>query len=253
VIGYDKKEISLYRHMIGGRSQMVKCGIGFMGPSDLEEAIKLHCRVTRGLSREIYAPTTDEELELILNGEGMSLGVWFEDRLICMRAVITDPARMSGILEHMGFETGRHGSAAYTEHCIVDKDFRGNNVQFLTHYAMENYISGKFDAILSTVSPKNMFSLQNILACNFVIIGLKTLYGGYMRYIMKKNFRGGAPLWTNGHLVIPSSDLERQREALADGYVGYKRIRKHSEFSILYAPMSKEPPAGYWRKSTLTA
>jgi hypothetical protein len=253
VIGYDKKDISLYRHMIGGRSQVVKCRIGLMGSSDLEEAIKLHCRVTRGLSREIYVPTTDGELENILNGEGVSLGVWFEDRLICMRAVITDPDSVGGILEHMGFDPAQHGRAAYTDHCIVDKDFRGNNVQFLTHYAIENQISGKFDVILTTVSPKNMFSLHNILACNFVIIGLKTLYGGYTRYIMRKNFRDGASLWTNGHLIVPSSDLARQREVLADGYVGYKCIRKHSEFSILYAPMSKEPPAGYWRKSTLTA
>jgi hypothetical protein len=224
-----------------------------MARSDLEEAVKLHCRVTRGLSHEIYAPTTDEDLERILSGEGVALGVWFEERLICMRAVITNREWMDKVICHMGFEPERHSSDAYTEHCVVDKDFRGNNIQFLTHYAIESQISDNFDAVLSTVSPKNIFSLQNILACNFLIIGLRKLYGGYMRFIMRKDFRSAASLWTNGHFVVPSSDFERQRELLADGYVGYKSIRKHRGFSILYAPIRKEPPAGYWKRSAPTS
>ncbi|MDR1916527.1 MAG: hypothetical protein LBQ58_08140 [Synergistaceae bacterium] len=224
---------------------MARCQIGLMTMPDLEEAKNLHERVTKGLSREIYIPTSDEDMERLLGYEGIALGVWFQERLICMRAVATDKEWIRHIMESMDLAPDPDNRTAYTKHCIVDKDFRGNNVQFLTQYAIENQISDNFDTILTTVSPKNIFSIQNILACNFVVVALKMINGEYMRYIMRKNFRSDLSIWTNGHLVIPSSDFERQREVLAEGYVGYKRIRKHRGFSILYAPMSKEPPRGY--------
>jgi Ca2+/Na+ antiporter len=118
----------------------------------------------------------------------------------------------------------------------------------LTHYTIENSIADKFSAIFTTVSPKNSFSLQNVLGCKFVIIGIEALYGGYTRYILRKNFAVSTPIWTNGHLVIPLSDLKRQKEVIADGYVGYKIIRRNRGFSVLYAPIAEKPPKGYWKK-----
>jgi hypothetical protein len=218
-----------------------------MSPGDIDAAASLHRRVTKGLSREIYVPTEERDLTRLLGGDGVSLGVWFEERLICMRAVTTNGDWVNEILADMGLPEDMGNKTAYTDHCIVDKDFRGNNVQFLTHYAIENNIAGQYETFYSTVSPKNSFSLQNVLGCNFVIVGLEKLYGGYLRFIMKKDLARNMPIWTHGHLVVSINDIARQRSAIADGYVGYKLIRKHRGFSVLYAAMADNPPKGYWK------
>jgi hypothetical protein len=198
--------------------------------------------VTKGLSREIFAPTPYGELLRLLGDDGMSLGVWFGDRLICMRAVVTEHKWMGEILAHMGVGPDGGNRTCYTDHCIVDKEFRGNNVQFLTHCGIENYVADRFDKIYTTVAPKNIFSLQNILSCNFIIVGLKSLYGGHTRFLLSKTFKPTASLWTNGHLVVPIADVEFQKKIISQGYVGYKSIRKHRSFSILYAPLSEAAP-----------
>ncbi|MDR1967024.1 MAG: hypothetical protein LBQ36_09960 [Synergistaceae bacterium] len=241
------KKLFMSRHFIGGRSQVVPCELRRLAPGDRDEAVRLHYRATHGLSREIFVPTEERDLVRLLGGDGVSIGVWYEDRLICMRAVMTDGEWVNEMLSHMDFPPDGERRTAYTDHCIVDRDFRGNNVQFLTHYAIENVMEDRFEMFLTTVSPKNTFSLQNILGCNFVIVGVKNLYGGYVRYIMQKKLTRNMPIWTHGHLVIPISDIKNQREALDDGFVGYKMIRKNRGFSVLYAPMAERPPKGYWK------
>jgi hypothetical protein len=64
---------------------------------------------------------------------------------------------------------------------------------------------------------------------------------------MKKDLARNMPIWTHGHLVVSINDIPRQRSAIADGYVGYKLIRKHRGFSVLYAAMADNPPKGYWK------
>jgi hypothetical protein len=249
----DRKKgasLFIYRHLIGGRSLVSPCRLGVMTPEDMDEAVKLHDRVTRGLSPEIFVPTGPADLKRLVGGDGVSVGVWSEEKLICMRAVMTDALWVNETLEKMGFpagEAGETGRAAYTDHCIVDKEFRGNNVQFLTYYAIEHRLGDGYSVFFTTVSPKNTFSLANVLGCGFVAVGMKELYGGYMRYILRKQIDRVMPIWTHGHLVIPVSDVRRQKEAIAEGMVGYKMIRKKGGHSMLYAPMAEHPPRGYWK------
>jgi hypothetical protein len=237
----------IYRHLIGGRSLISPCRLDVVTLGDMDEVVKLHNRVTRGLSPEIFVPTCPRDLERLIGGEGVSVGVWSEEKLICMRAVMTDALWVNETLEEMGFPADEAGSAVYTDHCIVDREFRGNNVQFLTHYSIEHRIGDRYGVFFTTVSPKNVFSLANILNCGFAVIGMKELYGGHMRYIMRKRLHRVIPIWTHGHLVIPVTDVKRQKEAIADGLVGYKMIRKKGNHLMLYAPMAEHPPRGYWK------
>lgn len=145
---------------------------------------------------------------------------------------------------------GEHGAApeeaeraACTGFCVVDKEFRGNNVQFLSQYYAENIIAESCDKILTTVSPYNIFSLQNVLDCNYRIVALKEIYGGHIRYVLKKEFRPKFPLWTHWHMQLPIRDFDRQRKALAAGAVGYKLVRKPSGMHVLYAGAGSSPCA----------
>lgn len=238
----ERKTIFLYRHTRYGRSQIVPCEIATMTIADHREAERLHHEVTHGLSPEIFSPTPPEDLVRLLGTEGIALGVWYGPRLVSMRAIQTDRDWVNEVLIKMSLSPDEDNTTAFTEHCIVDRDFRGNNIQFMTHYKMESYIADRFERITTTVSPRNPFSLKNVFACNFLVVGIKELYGGYTRYVMEKNFVSPASIWSNGHLTIPIPDIERQRRLLDEGFVGYRMIRKDGVLHMLYAPSCTDRP-----------
>lgn len=230
-------ETSVYvrRHRPDGSMMVVPCVMSVLAPEDLDDAVRIHDEVAHGLSREIFVPSTREEIEMYLGGEGLAVGIKHEGRLICLRTVILDREWARFAAEGMGLEPEAAEGAACTGFCVVDKEFRGNNVQFLSQYYAENIIAASCDKILTTVSPHNIFSLHNVLDCNFRIIGLKEIYGGHIRYVLRKEFRPAFPLWAHWHVQIPIWDFDRQRGALNAGTVGYKLARMPSGMHVLYA------------------
>ncbi|MDR1943928.1 MAG: hypothetical protein LBQ19_03815 [Synergistaceae bacterium] len=239
---FGKKPIYLYRHMHNGRTQIVPCTMSMMSMSDYGDAVRLHKKVAQGLGPEIYVPTTEEELERLLRDEGLSVGVWHENRLICMRSVQTAPEWVSESLEKMGLDPDPKERTAVTDHCIVDKEYRGNNIQFFTSYEIECIVAEQFDKVATTVAPMNIFSLQNIINCNFHIVGLDFRYGGYLRYTLIKNFRADSSIWTNDHHLVPIRDISEQKKLIEEGFVGYKLKRMPHGFTVFYAPMRPEQP-----------
>ena len=238
--------IYLYRHQYSGKSQVVPCRLSLMGPGDIDEATRLHYDATKGLGPDIFVPTEPDELERLLTDDGISIGVWHEDRLMCMRAVQLDTDWVNKTLVKMDMEPDESGRTAITDHCIVAKCFRGNNIQFLTHYAIENLLAQRCDTIITTVAPQNIFSLNNIFSCNFNVINLTNMYGGYLRYTLEKRFKDNIPIWTNWHHNVPIREIGFQQNLISKGCVGYKLLRtKPKGFSILYAPMSEEVPEFY--------
>jgi hypothetical protein len=213
-----------------------------MSCPDFDEASRLHRKISLGLGPEIFVPTTDEELERLLTGKGVSVGVWHDDKLICMRAVITDAEWVRHSIMEMGLDHDEKKSLAVTDHCVVDKEYRGNNIQFLTNYELESRVAERFDELATTVAPMNVFSLQNVINCGFHIVKAGMLYGGYLRYTLVKKFRSDVSIWTNGHHAIPIRDIEKQKQLISAGCVGYKMKRTHSGFTVLYAPIGVLPP-----------
>lgn len=218
--------------------------MSLLGPEHVEQSIELHDRVVKGLGDDIFIPTEAEEMiHYHTSDDGFAIGVWYGDRLICVRTVKTDGDWVNKGLKDMEMPTDPTHSTALTGYAVVDKEFRGNNVQFLSYYLSEILISNDKKRFLSSVAPKNIFSLQNILRCGYHIIALKTLYGGVLRYVTEKKLRDTLPIWTNWHHTVSIRNTEEQRRLIDDGNVGYKLIHKRiGGFAMLYAPMSPEPP-----------
>ncbi len=228
------------RNIHGGRSIMAPCTIGVLSPADGDAAVKLHNAAAHGLSRDIFAPSTEEEVLRFLGKEGLAVGVRFEDRLVCLRTLKTGAKWVEDTLSEFGLGPDTAARTAITGFCVVDKEFRGNNIQFLSQYYAENIIAQTFDSIVTTVSPKNIFSLQNVLACGFYIVNIKRVYGELLRYVLKKDFYPKHPVWTHGHLRIPIRKIEEQQQAIAAGNVGYKIIRRLGGFCILYGYLGQK-------------
>lgn len=228
-------------HHPDGHMNLVPCSMSVLTPEDTDEVIRLHDEVSHGLSKEVFAAKSHDEIMRLLSPEGLAVGIKHKGSVISTRAVIIGKQWVKESLDPLGVPTYESESAAFTGYCVVAKEFRGNNVQFLSQYYAENLISQHFKSIYTTVSPYNVFSLENVLNCNYRIVGIVNVYGGLLRYVLKKAFMPKFPLWTHWHLKLPIRDIDAQREALAKGYRGYKIIRKHSGIHILYAYEGDRP------------
>ncbi|MFR5881518.1 MAG: hypothetical protein ACLUEQ_12315 [Cloacibacillus evryensis] len=233
----NSRKIFIRRHNTDGAAIIAECELCRLGPEDIEETAALHDEVANGLSRDIFAASPYEEIERFLGSEGLAVGIRHKGKLVTARTVKMGRGWTEEAVKSFEIELDGDEFPAVTGFCVVDWEFRGNNVQYLTQYLVEDIVAREHTSLLTTVSPKNIFSLENILTCNFRIIGIKEVYGGYLRFILKKDFRSSLlPIWTHGHLQIPIRDKAAQMKAIAEGYAGYKLVRKHkSGFHILYA------------------
>ncbi len=233
----NSRKIFIRKHNANGAAQLAACELCRLGPGDVAETAALHNEVANGLSRDIFAASPYEEIERFLGGEGLAVGIRYEGRLVTARTIKMADGWVREAADSFGMTLEDDELPAVTGFCVVDWEFRGNNVQYLTQYIVEDVVAETHTSLITTVSPKNIFSLNNILTCNFRIIGIKEVYGGYLRFILKKDFRPSLlPIWTHGHLQIPIRDKAAQMKAIAEGYAGYKLVRKHkSGFHILYA------------------
>lgn len=229
-----KMTLFVERHMPDGRSITVPCTIEVLSKEDEDISILLQNEVANGLSRDIFVTSSESDLKRFLSDDGLAVGARYEDRLICLRTAMTSPEWVKESLMECNLTPNDHSNCAVSGFCVVDKEFRGNNIQFLTQFYAENLVARKHDSIVTTISPKNIFSLQNVLACGYYIISIDWLYGGFLRFVLKKDFYPAHPLWTRGHSTIPIRDIKKQQNAISNGNVGYKIIRRSMGFSILY-------------------
>lgn len=230
-------KIFIRRHNADGSAKLEECRVYRLRAEETNEAAALHDKVAKGVSGKIFVPSPYSEIKRFLGEDGLAVGIRSGDDLIALRTLRLDQEWADEALQEYGLHLDPEEAPAVTGFCVVDRAFRGNNVQYLTQYLVEDAVAGRHTSIVTTVSPCNIFSLNNVLVCNFRIVGIKEVYGGYLRFIMKKDFRPSlVPIWTHGHRQIGIRDTDAQLKAINEGFVGYKLVRKHTEgFHILYA------------------
>lgn len=232
------QEQSLCLRMHAGMMEYrnVPCTMKRLTMDDYGKVDALHQKIARKTSHELFIPTTEEDLTAILSGDGIGLGIEHNGELICIRLLMYEShvslSEETRCFANLGFE-----KSCFMETCIVDRDFRGNNLQFLTYYHMESLLWGRFDSIWTTVSPHNIFSFRNILHCGFLAYELKECYGGYMRFLLRKGLKYRATIDTHKYSRAKVTDYTRQQQLLAQHKVGYRMNRNSSGSWVLYAPI----------------
>lgn len=221
----------LLRKKMFGTLVQVPCVIRVLLPGDEKEACSFYTKIAKSISDpEIFI--AEHTIPSDINGEGLVIGVYDEKGLLICLRILT---RNREVLSHYADMIGEKGidRALCSDGCIVDQVYRGNNLQFLSWFYAETLISEKYDFAVSTVSPKNIFSLNNMLACGFLIVGVSEMYGGYKRFIMRKDFSGETLIRTAGHFEIDIHDEQMIARAISEGCVGYKTHRRSSGVNVL--------------------
>ncbi len=116
----------------------------------------------------------------------LCIGAWEEGRL---GAYFT--LRYCGEDEHnyayfMGLPREQWKYWANADSTIVHPAWRGNGLQRLLLHAALDECRPEIIGLGATVSPANLYSLNNALAEGFEIVRRCDMYGGYDRYLLRK-------------------------------------------------------------------
>ena len=101
-------------------------------------------------------------------------------------AVAHDPVSYTHLAAFLGVPREEWEHWANADSAVVHPDWRGNGLQRKLLEAALPLVRPGIVGIGATVSPENQYSLNNALACGFVIADRREMYGGYDRYLLKK-------------------------------------------------------------------
>jgi len=148
-------------------------------PKDLKEILEIQNETLSDLpSADILRENTLQMLEECLNPPHLTIGAWYKGVLAAFSVLYyphDDQENLSLYLKSVdvnGLKT------ANNKLCIVRKDFRGNSLQYRLGMILERHaIDTETKLLCATVSPKNQFSINNVLRLGFVYNRTLNKYG----------------------------------------------------------------------------
>ncbi|MGE1131325.1 GNAT family N-acetyltransferase [Bacillus wiedmannii] len=205
---------------------------------NIEQILSLQNVVVEALEdKSRLQPLSLEEFQYILEGNGMMIGAFIENKLIAFRALLVPPIDE----EHLGLDIGIPESklhrVIYQEISNVHPNCRGNGMQKILATVIMDELQkedSKYDYVCCTVAPFNIPSLKDKFAQGMEIAALKKKYGGSMRYVFVKELRGDKERnWTDVKSA-PMSDAIGQQALLSKGYRAYEMEKIDDTFIVKF-------------------
>ena len=202
----------------------------------VDELVELQQQVIEGLSTESFLqPLTIEEFQSILNGKGILIGAFVEERVIAFRGML-EPELDE---EHLGRDAGLSDEnlhkVLYSEVTTVHPDYQGNGLQvMLGKLIMQEVDEKRFSYICATVAPFNIPSLKDKFALGMHIVALKEKYGKLLRYVLIKELTSPLIRFDSPTQMISMSNTEHQQELLTTGWVGTELTKLNDEWVIQF-------------------
>lgn len=204
----------------------------------LKQILRLQEKVIDSLEKkEILQPLTVEEFKYILEGNGFILGVFVDNQLIALRALLVPLMDQDHLGRDIGLVEEELANVIYQEISIVHPDYRGNRLQqTLASMIMEELSkqNRSFSYICCTVAPFNIPSLKDKFAQGMEIASLKKKYGDRLRYIfVKKITDKNDRLWTD-RIILRMDDIAGQQKLLAEGWLGIGMEERGEKLWVIY-------------------
>ncbi|MCZ2260856.1 GNAT family N-acetyltransferase [Sporosarcina sp. G11-34] len=187
-------------------------------------------------TKSVLEPLSKDEFLFMLNGKGLMIGAFYNEKLIAFRAML-EPELDD---EHLGKDAGLPESewpfVLYSEITNINPEFRGNNLQVLLgKILMDEVDTKRFRYICTTVAPFNIASLKDKFAHGLKIVSLKIKYGDLLRYILMKDLaspveEGGSSESRN----ILMANTEEQQQLLGSGWIGTRIEKTNEEWFVRY-------------------
>jgi len=203
----------------------------------VEEVLELQQTVIDELTtKSVLEPLSKDEFLFMLNGKGLMIGAFYNEKLIAFRAMLEPEIDE----EHLGKDAGLPESelplVLYSEITNVHPEFRGNNLQVILGEILMNEVDiNRFRYICTTVAPFNIASIKDKFAHGLKIVSLKIKYGDLLRYILMKDLL--SPIEEDSSLESRSilmANTEEQQQLLQSGWIGTGIEKKSEEWVVRY-------------------
>ncbi|MCI1591437.1 GNAT family N-acetyltransferase [Heyndrickxia oleronia] len=192
--------------------------------------------------RDMLQPLSREEFAYILNGNGLMIGAFLDEKLIAFRALLVPVIDE----EHLGLDIGLAEEdlkkVIYQEISNVHPTYRGNRLQqTLATLIMKELARKKlaYSYLCCTVAPYNIPSLKDKFAQGMHIAALKEKYGGRLRYIFTKKIDEPCEKSLDEKVKLNIKDIKGQQELLAFNWKGTGMEVQNGEYWIEYSRIGK--------------
>lgn len=156
----------------------------------LDEILKMQEEAMLTLpSADILRKNTPDMLKSCLNEPHITIGAFYEDALAAISILYIPGNSEENLAQYLVGIDIKKLKTANNKLCIVREKFRGNRLQYHLGVLIEQYALEKgVKLICSTVSPKNIYSINNITKLGYSYnrtLSVKK-YGGYDRNLYYK-------------------------------------------------------------------
>ncbi|RVU55302.1 hypothetical protein [Anaerosphaera multitolerans] len=158
---------------------------------------------------------------------GEILGLFDEDEnLVAQRYIVFLDCYNSDLMDDINLPLEERKGIIYLKSILVDRNYTGNKLQYRTFEVLRKLMNEKnYYKYISTISPYNLFSIENALRGGLKIRGLEKKYPdekepqGYWRYINYLDEKSNLKM-ENINLEVNRLDIEKQRELISQGFIG---------------------------------
>lgn len=175
----------------GGQEVAAAAQVRICTKQDLPELYALQQRVIAAMpDKELFVPNSEEEMARNV-AYHLTIAVWAEGKAIALGILRYPGESGENYASHLGVPESMWKYWANADTVIVDPLWRGNRLQQKLVELFVQWRRPEIVAMGCTVSPKNRFSLDNVLACGFTVRDRKIMYGCHDRYLLSRDL---APL-----------------------------------------------------------
>lgn len=140
-------------------------------------------------SEELLRKNTTEMLEECLIAPNITIGAWYDNRLVAFSVLYFPKDKSESLVAELEGISANELSSANYKLCIVDKEFRGNSLQYeLACRLLKQASDMGIGIICATASPNNTHSISNIERLGFLYNRTLSKYG-YTRNLYYKTLQ----------------------------------------------------------------
>ncbi|MFK2825242.1 GNAT family N-acetyltransferase [Bacillus sp. B190/17] len=175
--------------------------------------------------KDILQPLTLEEFQYILQGQGLMIGAFVENKLIAFRALMVPPIDEEHLGRDIGLKEEELPNVIYQEISNVHPDYRGNGLQKMLAVCIMKELkvfNQEYSHVCCTVAPFNIPSLKDKFAQGMEIAALKVKYSSRLRYIFVKALRDDHYEGQWEITTCRMEDTDGQQELLKQGWRGFR-------------------------------
>lgn len=156
--------------------------------ADLDTIMELQQQVCEKLhDPDIYVPIDREDFLESLKVDHF-FGVYYEGQLVAATLMIDNRVSHRNYGTYVGYPSERLPKVVSMETTFVSEECRGFGLQSFFTELRESYARelGAEEAFV-TISPRNKYSIHNLMSMGYEIIETRPLYGDAVRHILNKH------------------------------------------------------------------